>query len=51
MFSTTTLAQFDPALAQAISQEDARQEAHIELIASENYCSPLVGGTRLYANQ
>ncbi len=42
MFSTTTLAQFDPALAQAISQEDARQEAHIELIASENYCSPLV---------
>ena len=29
MFSTTTLAQFDPALAQAISQEDARQEAHI----------------------
>ncbi|MDO8417211.1 MAG: serine hydroxymethyltransferase [Agitococcus sp.] len=42
MFSNTTLAQFDPALAQAISQEDARQEAHIELIASENYCSPLV---------
>jgi len=42
MFSTTTLAQFDPALAHAISQEDARQEAHIELIASENYCSPLV---------
>jgi len=42
MFSNITLAQFDPALAQAISQEDARQEAHIELIASENYCSPLV---------
>ena len=42
MFSNITLAQFDPDLAQAISQEDARQEAHIELIASENYCSPLV---------
>lgn len=42
MFSNINLAQFDPDLAQAISQEDARQEAHIELIASENYCSPLV---------
>jgi glycine hydroxymethyltransferase len=42
MFSNTPLAQFDPELAQAISQEDARQEAHIELIASENYCSPMV---------
>ena len=42
MFSNITLAQFDPDLAQAISQEDARQEAHIELIASEDYCSPLV---------
>lgn len=42
MFSNINLAQFDPDLAKAISQEDARQEAHIELIASENYCSPLV---------
>ncbi|MDO8332291.1 MAG: serine hydroxymethyltransferase [Fluviicoccus sp.] len=42
MFSNTTLSQFDPQLAQAIAQEDARQEAHIELIASENYCSPMV---------
>ena len=43
MFSPDqTLATFDPELAKAISQEDARQEAHIELIASENYCSPAV---------
>jgi glycine hydroxymethyltransferase len=42
MFANTSIAQFDPELAQAISQEDARQEAHIELIASENYCSPAV---------
>ena len=31
---------FDPALAGAISAELARQEDHIELIASENYASP-----------
>lgn len=43
MFSKDhTLASFDPELATAIAQEDARQEAHIELIASENYCSPAV---------
>ncbi len=43
MFSKdVTLATFDPELAKAIAQEDARQEAHIELIASENYCSPAV---------
>jgi glycine hydroxymethyltransferase len=43
MFSKDlTLTNFDPELAQAIAQEDARQEAHIELIASENYCSPAV---------
>ena len=43
MFSKdVTLSSFDPELAQAIAQEDARQEAHIELIASENYCSPAV---------
>jgi glycine hydroxymethyltransferase len=37
-----TLASFDPELAQAIANEDRRQEEHIELIASENYCSPAV---------
>ncbi len=43
MFSKdVTLESYDPELAQAIAQEDARQEAHIELIASENYCSPAV---------
>lgn len=42
MFSKVTLSSFDPELAKAIAQEDARQEAHIELIASENYCSPAV---------
>ncbi|MEN4904469.1 serine hydroxymethyltransferase [Luteimonas sp. TWI662] len=36
------LAQFDPELAQAIAQEVRRQEDHVELIASENYCSALV---------
>ncbi len=41
MFSKdVTLSSFDPDLARAMAQEDARQEAHIELIASENYCSP-----------
>ncbi len=33
---------FDPELSAAISGEQARQEAHIELIASENYASPRV---------
>ncbi|MFZ5561820.1 MAG: serine hydroxymethyltransferase [Pseudomonadota bacterium] len=42
MFSNVTLASFDPELAEAIAQEEARQEDHIELIASENYCSPAV---------
>ena len=37
-----TLAQADPELYAAIEAERARQEAHIELIASENYCSPAV---------
>jgi glycine hydroxymethyltransferase len=32
----------DPQLWSAISAEDIRQEEHIELIASENYASPLV---------
>jgi glycine hydroxymethyltransferase len=43
MFDTsTTLASYDPDLAQAIAQESRRQEEHIELIASENYTSPRV---------
>lgn len=33
---------FDPELQAAISGEERRQEAHIELIASENYASPRV---------
>jgi glycine hydroxymethyltransferase len=37
-----TIAEFDPELADAMNQETARQEHHIELIASENYCSPRV---------
>ena len=47
---TLTLAQFDPELWQAIESESLRQEEHIELIASENYASPLVmaaQGTKL----
>ncbi|QCZ93042.1 serine hydroxymethyltransferase [Salinimonas iocasae] len=37
-----TIADFDPELADAMKKETARQEHHIELIASENYCSPRV---------
>jgi glycine hydroxymethyltransferase len=36
------IADFDPQLWQAITDENDRQEAHIELIASENYASPRV---------
>jgi len=36
------IAQVDPELWQAIEAERVRQEAHIELIASENYASPAV---------
>ncbi len=42
MFENVSLHQFDPDLAQAMDSETARQESHIELIASENYCSPAV---------
>ncbi len=43
MFSKSlTLADFDPALNDAIGLEARRQEQHIELIASENYTSPAV---------
>ena len=40
--STKTIEAFDPQVAKALSQESQRQEEHIELIASENYASPLV---------
>src|SRR3546814_16598280 len=33
---------YDPELAQAIADENRRQEDHVELIASENYASPRV---------
>src|SRR5687768_13939975 len=43
MFSRTpTLEKTDPEVWAAIEGERARQEAHIELIASENYASPAV---------
>ena len=42
MFKPVTMQQFDHALWQAIENEKKRQEDHIELIASENYVSPLV---------
>lgn len=42
MFPKTTIKEFDPELWSAICQEDERQEHHIELIASENYASPMV---------
>ena len=37
-----SLQTFDPELAAAIAAEARRQEDHLELIASENYASPLV---------
>jgi glycine hydroxymethyltransferase len=40
--SSATIESFDPEVAKAIDQESQRQEEHIELIASENYTSPLV---------
>jgi glycine hydroxymethyltransferase len=43
MFSKEqTIAGFDPELYEAMRLERQRQEAHIELIASENYASPRV---------
>ena len=47
---TQTIASFDPELWTAIEDENKRQEEHIELIASENYTSPMVmvaQGTKL----
>ncbi|GLR73059.1 serine hydroxymethyltransferase [Agaribacter marinus] len=40
--SKMTIAEFDPELAVAMEKETQRQEHHIELIASENYCSARV---------
>src|SRR5690606_38465877 len=45
-----TIASFDPEIWASIQNEGRRQEEHIELIASENYTSPLVmaaQGTKL----
>lgn len=43
MYDTSlTLADVDPALAEAVRHEERRQEEHVELIASENYASPQV---------
>lgn len=42
MFPPVSLHQYDPELAAAIDAEARRQEDHIELIASENYCSPAI---------
>jgi glycine hydroxymethyltransferase len=42
VFSDQTIADFDPEIAAAIEHENTRQEEHIELIASENYTSPMV---------
>ena len=42
MYDTSVaLADFDPELALAVHHEARRQEDHVELIASENYASPL----------
>lgn len=40
--ASVALADFDPELAKAIESEALRQEDHVELIASENYASPMV---------
>lgn len=40
--NTASLHDFDPQVAAAVDDEMARQEAHIELIASENYASSAV---------
>ncbi|WP_434353172.1 serine hydroxymethyltransferase [Psychrobacter sp. HD31] len=42
MFKNISIKEFDPALSQAMEAESLRQEEHIELIASENYCSQAV---------
>lgn len=42
MYKSTSLQNFDPAIADVLKNELQRQEEHVELIASENYASPLV---------
>jgi glycine hydroxymethyltransferase len=42
MFDARTLADFDPDLARGLAAEREREEAYLELIASENYVSPRV---------
>ena len=42
MFKDISIKAFDPILAEAMAAESKRQENHIELIASENYCSQAV---------
>ncbi len=42
MFKDISIKEFDPVLADAMEAESKRQESHIELIASENYCSQAV---------
>ncbi len=44
--SGNSIEAFDPELAAAIRDENRRQEEHVELIASENYASPLVMQTQ-----
>ncbi len=44
--SVDSIEAFDPELAAAIREENRRQEEHVELIASENYASPLVMQTQ-----
>lgn len=42
MFKDISIKEYDPALSAAMEAESVRQENHIELIASENYCSQAV---------
>ena len=42
MFKDISIKEFDPVLSAAMEAESVRQEDHIELIASENYCSQAV---------
>ncbi|WP_367104552.1 serine hydroxymethyltransferase [uncultured Psychrobacter sp.] len=42
MFKDISIKEYDPKLAAAMKAESKRQESHVELIASENYCSQAV---------
>ncbi len=42
MFKDISIKDFDPILSDAMAAESVRQENHIEMIASENYCSQAV---------